>query len=283
LEVSVDRFLELKGKVVAEVLPDAPKDDFKKKLAKVGNALLRTSLLENSGMKPDIVICRRLFPNSTTDFNPASGVDVYEALRDETGIETAVLGFFDPRTNAASDMWAELLCLEVKVPNGNQIRRSFRDIFEIAEADPTARQNLVVPDLTRLEFGRMDRFDSLTEAGQAREGSPHLAEVITLRDRAFSLIQRDEEVGKEAKKRPLPHTVLSKNGKSLVQAIERAVDKTAAQDIQDFLCGFTSMRLQVEAIQKVAASSNRDIRGFVTREDDPQDIEDEDEDAIDFH
>jgi hypothetical protein len=285
IEGGVDRFLELKGKAVSEILPDAPKADLKKRLAKVDNAFLRTSLLESSGMTPDVVICQRLFPNSTTNFNPMDGVDIYEALRTEPDIEVAINRFMQPDDAYYSNMWAELITLELKIPNSDQIRNSFRDIFEVT-TDPEDRTNTIVPDLTAFEAASINRHASLFPAGFAREGSPNLATIVELRIHAFSLIDQDERVGRdeEKKKRPVPNTSLSKSSRNLVNTIKKGINEEASDGIRDFLCGFTSPRLQEEATMKVAAASNRDLRSFLTAEEDdnPNDGDDDDSEGVTF-
>jgi hypothetical protein len=282
IEGSVDRLLEIKQKVIVEILPDAPKGDFKKKLAKLNNALLRSSLLENSGMKPDEVICGRLFPASTTDFCPAHGVDIYEALRAEPGISDAINSFYAPNDQHHSNMWAELLTLELKIPNSNQIRSAFAGYFEIT-VSPAARDNIVA-DVNPMETHRIDRFTSLQTGGFAQEGSPHLATVLELKTKAFSVLERDENLKTDKKKRPIALTRLSKGGSSLCDFFKKNFGNEASLMIRDFLCGFSSMRLQMEALQRISAASGQSLSHFVAEDDNGSDGDSsDDEEGVTFN
>jgi hypothetical protein len=277
IEGDVDRLLEVKQKVIVEILPDAPKGDFKKKLAKLNNALLRTSLLENSGMKPDEVICKRFFPTSATDFNPANGVDIYEALRAESGISDAVENFYNPTTQAQSNMWAELLTLELKIPNSNQIRTAFAGYFQIADAP--ADRVVIVADLDPMINHRITRFASLNSSGFAKEGSPDLAAVLELKTRAFSVLERDENLKPDKKKnRPMALTRLSKGGSNLCDFFKKNFGNEASLTIRDLLCGFSSMRLQMEALQRISAASGQNLYQYIEEEEDGSDGDSDDDD-----
>jgi hypothetical protein len=283
IEGSVDRFLEVKQKAIVEILPDAPKGDFKKKLAKLNNAFLRSSLLENSGMKPDEVICKRFFPASATDFSPANGVDIYEALRAEAGIQAAIEQFYNPENQTHTNMWAELLTLELKIPNSNRIRTAFAGYFEVAV--PVDNRNVIVADLDPMEQHRIDRFASLNSSGFAQEGSPHLATVLQLKTRAFSVLDRDENLKTDKKnKRPVALTQLSKGGKNLCDIFKRNFGNEASLSIRDFLCGFSSNRLQNEALQRISAASGQSLTQFIGEEEDGSGEEsDDDDEGISFN
>mmetsp|Transcript_20860 Transcript_20860/g.67195 ORF Transcript_20860/g.67195 Transcript_20860/m.67195 type:complete len:108 (-) Transcript_20860:56-379(-) len=79
----------------------------------------------------------------------------------------------------------------------------------------------------------------------------------------------------------LAMSLLSRQGKALCKELKKNFSDEISEGVADFLRGFMSERLQMEAVNRIAAASERDLAKFIEQGESIPNQGDEEDDSVD--
>jgi hypothetical protein len=277
IEVGAEHFFKMKNKGVVESIPDPSTIDFKKKLIKIDNALMRSALLESSGFRPDLMICNQLFPNSDTNYDPSTGINIFDAMAAEEHLDL-ILGYYIGGVNPDMiEIRTNIFCSEIKISNSDRIRRMVSDATEVylnpEDRDPVLpaeddRMGNPFTDLMIPDFNLIDTKQVI------RDGDPVQEQITTLNVTIFELLARERAISKKVEKnQPIPRSKMSKKGDKFVKFIKNLIGAKASKSVENYLRSFSCNELQEEALNRIAATCNSDLTQFIKKAENEDEME----------
>lgn len=294
---SIKDFLLSKNKTVALMVTDSGGTNLKKRLVKLGNALLRTSLLENSGGRPDLTICKHLYPSDkSTNFFPDTE-SFYDVLVKQPNIEKTVQAYLNLSDASMTALFLQLLTLELGQGFSKDIEKLIHEEkFGFTPAAVPKGWDSFIPGLTgKTTFGQETApnrpyvpetnidIDLLVGTKIIEKGDALRAQKENLEVVLFKVYKQDKQTSKKDKNPsgPPPNISLGGNGRKLANIIRTKIGPKTAEEVENFLRGFSYMRMQEEALKRVRASMDKGFDAFVTYAD-GNDDEEENEDYEDI-
>jgi hypothetical protein len=290
---TVKDFLLSKNKSVTLMVTDSGGANLKKRLLKLGNALLRTSLLENSGGRPDLTICKHLYPSDTvTNFFPETE-SFYDVLAKQPNIDKTVRAYLNLSDASMTALFYQLLTLELGHSFSKDMEKLIHEEqFGFTPAAVPKSWEKFIPGMTGKTTFNQESIPEepmypttgidvdlligtkIIEKGDAKRAKKENIEVIL-----FKVYKQDKQASKKGKNSsgPPPNIVLGKNGRKLTTVIRNKIGPETAVDVGNFLCGFSYMRMQEEALKRISAAMDKGFNAFVDSIDDENDGENTEE------
>jgi hypothetical protein len=277
-------FLLSKNKYITMMVMESGGTNLKKRLVKLGNALLRTSLLENSGGRPDLTICKALYPSDTeTNFFPDSE-SFYDVLARMPNIEKTLKAYLNLSSAEMTAMFLQLLNLELGLSLPKDVRKIIHEgKLGFTPISVPEGWDKFIPGLTgKTTFGKdklpddplvpnttMD-VDLLLGTKIIEKGDVLRTQKEQIELALFKVYKQDKQASKKDKNSsgPPPNITLGRNGRKLTNLVRTKIGPEVARDIENFLRGFSYMTIQEEALKRIRASMDKGFDAFVDNVDD---------------
>jgi hypothetical protein len=241
------------------------------------------------------------------EFQTGAGESWYDVLERQEGMDKKLDSFLDFSTVRDRELWADMFAADLGIPLGDTIRKSFVELLdkerdaedpakgpgeetstnsgkEEGEEKPESEEpvqediaqlqklcDLVTEKLGTNKPGRAyprTRKDITVLLGEPlKEGDSRKINAQRIKSKAFEVFKDEENLKGKKGKGNNPNTKLYKAGKVLSKSVQMNYGTDAAQEVMDFLKTFANRRLQGEAVKKINAIIDDDIRNLLDYED----------------